>query len=54
MYYSAIIKPVLLAGSTKWYSYKQRDLQRELKLQKRAASVILDAWLAAISHRGSH
>jgi hypothetical protein len=43
IYYSAIIKPGLLYGSTVWCSCKQDDLQRVLKLQKRAARVILDA-----------
>ena len=43
IYYCTIIKPVLLYGSTVWCSCKQDDLQRVLKLQKRAARVILNA-----------
>ena len=49
IYYSAIIKPVLLYGSTIWCSCEQDDLQRVLKLQKRAARVILDAERTACS-----
>jgi len=43
MYYSTIIKPVMLYGSTIWTSCSKENLLKVLCLQKRAAKIILDA-----------
>ena len=42
IYYNAMIKPVILYGSTVWTVTSKENLNRVLKLQKRAARVILD------------
>ena len=42
MYYSAVIKPVMLYGSTIWTSCSKENLLKVLRLQKRAAKIILD------------
>ena len=42
-YYNGVIKPTLLYGSMIWDSYNVKHLQSILKLQKRAACIILDA-----------
>ena len=43
IYYSTIIKPVLLYGSTIWTSCSKENILKLLRLQKRAARIILDA-----------
>ena len=43
IYYSTIIKPVMLYGSTIWTSCSKENLLKVLRLQKRAARIILDA-----------
>ena len=43
VYYSTIIKPVMLYGSTIWTSCSKENLLKVLRLQKRAARIILDA-----------
>ena len=42
-YYNAIIKPVLLYGANIWTSTSKENLNNILRLQKRAARIILDA-----------
>ena len=42
-YYNGVIKPTLLYGSMIWDSCNVKHLQSILKLQKRAACIILDA-----------
>ena len=42
IYYNAMIKPVILYGSTVWTVTSKENINRVLKLQKRAARVILD------------
>ena len=42
IYYNAMIKSVILYGSTVWTVTSKENLNRVLKLQKRAARVILD------------
>ena len=43
IYYSTIIKPVMLYGSTIWTSCSKENLLKVPRLQKRAARIILDA-----------
>ena len=43
IYYSTIIKPVMLYGSTIWTSCSKENLLKILRPQKRAARIILDA-----------
>ena len=43
IYYSTIIKPVMLYGSTIWTSCSKENLLKVLRPQKRAARIILDA-----------
>ena len=43
IYYSTIIKPVMLYSSTIWTSCSKENLLKVLRLQKRAARIILDA-----------
>lgn len=43
IYYSTIIKPVMLYGSTTWTSCNKENLLKVRRLQKRAARIILDA-----------
>lgn len=43
IYYSTIIKPVMLYGSTTWTSCSKENLLKVLRLEKRAARIILDA-----------
>ena len=43
IYYSTILKPVMLYGSTIWTSCSKGNLLKVLRLQKRAAKIILDA-----------
>ena len=43
IYYSTIIKPMLLYGSSIWTSCSKENLQKLLRLQKRAARIILNA-----------
>ena len=43
IYYSTIIKPVMLYGSTIWTSCSKANLLKVLRLQKRAARITLDA-----------
>ena len=43
IYCSTIIKPVMLYGSTIWTSCSKENLLKVLRLQKRAARIILDA-----------
>ena len=49
IYYSAIIKPVMLYGSTIWTSCSKENLLKVLRLQKRAARIILDVERTAAS-----
>ena len=49
IYYSTIIKPVMLFGSTIWTSCSKENLLKVLRLQKRAARIILDAETTAPS-----
>ena len=42
-YYSAIIQPIMLYGSMIWTSCSKENLLKVLRLQKRAARIILDA-----------
>ena len=42
-YYNGVIKPTLLYGSMIWDSCNVEHLQSILKLQKRAARIIIDA-----------
>ena len=41
--YSTIIKPVMLYGSTIWTSCSKKNILKVLRLQKRAARIVLDA-----------
>ena len=43
MYYNGIIKPVMMYGSMVWDNCSSDCVQKILKLQKRAARIILDA-----------
>ncbi len=43
LYYNAMIKPLMMYGSTMWSICSSENLERVFKLQKRAARVILDA-----------
>ena len=43
LFYNAIIKPILMYGGSVWGSTSKDNIKRVFKLQKRAASVILDA-----------
>ena len=43
IYYSTIIKPVMLYGGTIWTSCSKENLLKVLHLQKRVARIILDA-----------
>jgi len=43
IYYSTSIKPEILYGSTIWTSCSKENLLKVLRLQKRAARIILDA-----------
>ena len=43
IYYSMIINPAMLYGSTIWTSCSKENLLKVLRLQKRAARIILDA-----------
>ena len=43
IYYSTIIKREMLCGSTIWTSCSKENLMKVLRLQKRAARIILDA-----------
>ena len=49
IYYSTIIKPVFLYGSSIWTSCSKENLQKLLRLQKRAARIILNAEKTATS-----
>jgi hypothetical protein len=42
LYYNAMIKPMILYGSAVWTTTSKENLNRVLKIQKRAARVILD------------
>ena len=42
LYYNAMIKPMTFYGSAVWTTASKENLNRVLKLQKRAARVILD------------
>ena len=49
IYYDAMIKPVILYGSAVWTVTSKENLNRVLKLQKKAAQVILDMGTSARS-----
>ena len=43
IYYSTIIKPIMLYGSTIWTSCSKENMLKVVRLQKLAARIILDA-----------
>jgi hypothetical protein len=49
LYYNAMIKQPMMYGSTVWSACSRENLERVLRLQKRAARVILDADMRANS-----
>ena len=43
IYFNAVIKPLMMYPSTVWTSYNKEVLERILRMQKRAARIILEA-----------
>ena len=43
IYFNAVIKPLMMYASTVWTSYNKEVLERVLRMQKRAARIILEA-----------
>ena len=44
LFYNALIKPIIMYGSMVWTSYSYNDLKRILRLEKRAARIILGVY----------
>ena len=43
IYFNAVIKPLMMYASTVWTSYNKEVLERILRMQKRAARIILES-----------